>query len=255
MSEKARLYAPELIAARCPPVVTGEAYHYLVHVLRIRPGEACVLFGEGDSEMICEVEAVHDARVVLKPVETRKSCTESPVNLTLVIATGKGKKLEEVVEQVTALGVRRVVPFVGERSIARRSNPRLQERLTTISIEACRQCRRTQPPEIVPVAKNLEEALSRAETSKAQILFLDEGGGREVSEVCSTLDPLSPLFLFCGPEGGWSDKERSLLLNRGSLPLSLGPRILRTELAAIVGVALMENLLSACNLTQKADEA
>jgi 16S rRNA (uracil1498-N3)-methyltransferase len=223
-------------------------------VLRIRQGEACVLFGDSDSEVVCEVAAVRDSCVVLKPIETRRSCTESPVGLTLAIATGKGKKLEEVVEQVTALGVRRVVPFVGERSIARRSNPRLQERLKAISVEACRQSGRTRPPEILPVAKNLEEALSTAGTSGARVLYLDEGGGREVTDVCSALDPQVPIVLFCGPEGGWSGKERNLLLDRECIPLSLGPRILRTELAGVVGVALVESLLSAHVFPEKADE-
>jgi len=240
---RVRLYRPDLMD-QPEPVVSGEDFHYLAHVLRARPGFRCVLFGKRDEERDCEVAELGAKSLRLRVMGTKRGDTEPPFDLTLALAVGKGKKLEEVVEAATALGARRILPFVGEHSVARRENPKLTERLQTIAIEACRQSGRTCPPEVFPTAASLEEVLIRPDIQAGPLFLLDEAGGLDPIEAIASRGPMASAALFCGPEGGWSERERELLIGVGAIPISLGPRILRTELAAIAAVALLERLLS-----------
>jgi 16S rRNA (uracil1498-N3)-methyltransferase len=223
--------------------LSGEIHHYLVHVLRARPGAEVILFGESQVETVCVIDAIEDDCVHLRVSGRRESGTEPSSQITLCVAVGKGKKLEEIVEAVTALGVSRVIPFVGGHSVAQRSNPRLQERLKSIAVEACRQSRRVRIPEIHPVMPDLRSAIDRISDTTKTMFFLDERGGQELLGVAVGHDRDVPLVLFVGPEGGWTDAERELLACQGAQSVSLGPRILRTELAATVAVALAERAI------------
>jgi 16S rRNA (uracil1498-N3)-methyltransferase len=199
-----------------------------------------VLFGSGKEEVVCEVASIGKGEVHLAVIERREVNTEPRVNITLCIAVGKGRKLEEIVEATTALGVSRILPFVGQRSVAQRTNPRLGERLKRIASEAARQSRRACVPEIGEIHGDLEAVLGMLREGGGTLLFLDERGGEDLSEQVGALSQGDGITLFVGPEGGWSESERTRLSERGAHPASLGPRILRTELAAAVAVALVE---------------
>ena len=247
MRIKARIFFPDHLA-KPSLVLVGEEAHYLTKVLHSAVGEGVILFGEGTMESLYRIEDLHADRVRLALLETREALTESPVDLTLVIAVGKGKKLEEIVERTTALGVKKVLPFVGRHSIAKKSNPRLQERLEILAREACRQSRRTSPPVIEPVLPTLDQAMEVLSPKRGTWVFLDERGGAPPCSIVGRGSPETPWVLFCGPEGGWHPNERELLEHRGSVRASLGPRVLRTELAATVAVAIFENLLSTADV-------
>ncbi len=243
MKIKARLYLPDRVHETSPSL-DGESAHYLVHVLRSEIGDGVVFFGLEAVESVYRIESIEQGVVHLELVEKREVHTESPVDLTLVVAVGKGKKLEEIVEATTALGIKRIIPFVGRNSVAKKSNPRLLERLQLIALEACRQSRRTTPPEILPVLPKLEAVFDAISLRKGTWVVFDEAGGETPSGIISRGDPTSAWVLFCGPEGGWNPKERELLEKGGCARASLGPRVLRTELAAVVAVGVFENLLA-----------
>ncbi len=225
-----------------------EQWHYLAHVLRVQTGQEIVLFGHADEELVCEVLSLEEGSVKLRARERRVSPAAASLPITLAVAVGKGKKLEEIVEATTALGVARILPFVGDRSVAQRSNPRLGERLTLIAREACRQSRRNTPPEILDVLPDLEQALAALSSCGNGAVCLDERGGRDLLEVAREFRPGEGVAVFIGPEGGWSDRERSLFEANSVLPVGIGPRILRTELAALVAVALLERTVAAALL-------
>jgi len=244
MANRIRVYEPDLISQE-HPTLTGENHHYLTHVHRVHPGDQVILFGKENREAIGRVVVVNASEIELERLDIQEATTESASDLTLVVAVGKGKKLEEIVEATTALGVSSIIPFVGERSVARKSNPRLPERLRCIAVDASRQSGRTQIPIIHPVAETLGDTLYSDVLAKGtNPLMLDENGGVPVREAVKLVDVGEGMSLFCGPEGGWSDGERTQLLEHGAVQVSLGPRILRTELAATVAVALFERLLS-----------
>jgi 16S rRNA (uracil1498-N3)-methyltransferase len=226
------------------PALEGEDFHYLVHVLRKKIGDRLVLFGFTNQERVCAIRDIDSHSLHLEVLETRERETESKVALTLAVATGKGKKLEEVVEAATALGIRRIVPFVGRRSVSKRENPRLPDRLQSITVSASRQSGRMIVPAVSPVLPDLKSALDETATNDTTLFHLDEAGGMEAVQGASRWKSGKPAILFCGPEGGWADEEREALREAGAVPITLGPRILRTELAAIIAVGLFERLLS-----------
>jgi 16S rRNA (uracil1498-N3)-methyltransferase len=240
---RARLYSPEH-AQQEEGSLTGDAFHYLRHVLRVRTGDRVILFSPEPYESLCEIVGIEAEEVRFKRIESRRVETESPLDLTLAVAVGKGKKVEDILESATALGIHEYIPFVADRSVAKRSNPRLLERLQAIAHSACRQSGRTSPPVVREVQPNLKSAMEQFLPS-SQRCFFDEAGGMPVVEAVGKIDPASPVCLLFGPEGGWSPQERCALVEAGSIPLTLGRRILRMELAALVGVSLVENLLSA----------
>jgi 16S rRNA (uracil1498-N3)-methyltransferase len=177
-------------------------------------------------------------------VESERSASTEPLfDLTLAPAVGKGKTLEEVVAATAALGVNRIAPFLGRNSVAGRSNPKALERMRILAIEACRQSGRTCPPSIDEVAETVEKRLEEATDRGDLIGFLDERGGADPGDVLLDWDGKRGVTLFCGPEGGWEEEERRRLLEVGR-GVTLGPRTLRTELAAVVGTALFERSLS-----------
>ena len=244
MASRIRVYEPDQKPDE-RPVLKGENHHYLAHVHRVRSGDQVILFGNGNQEMICKVAAIGANKIELEPVEIRDAETEPRLNIALVVAIGKGKTLEQIVETTTALGVSHIIPFVGERSVTRKSNPRLLGRLKSIAVEASRQSGRTRVPTISIIAGSLKETLGADFVRDGRSVFmLDEDGGVPVQEAVKRTTVGGSLALFCGPEGGWGEAERTQLLDRGATAMSLGPRILRTELAAVVGVSFLERLLS-----------
>lgn len=247
MPRQIRIYFPGQVQGE--RVTLGrEEWHYLAHVLRLQPGQEVVLFGQGEVELACEVEGFGEESVVLQVRERLVSRTGPSLPITLAVAVGKGKKLEEIVEATTALGVARIIPFVGDHSVAQRSNPRLAERLHLIAREACRQSRRSTPPEILDVLPGLEQALAALSPGGNGAVFLEERGGRDLLEVALRFRPDEEVAVLIGPEGGWSGRERSLFEGNSVNPLGIGPRVLRTELAAIVAVALIERAVASALL-------
>lgn len=228
--------------------VEGESFHYLSHVLRVRCGEFVHLFGGGWPDREYEVEGISGESIRLRYVREIESSLDPVREILLAIAVGKGKKLEEIVESTTALGVARILPFVSDRSVAKRSNPRTHERLELLATQACRQCGRSTVPVITEILPSLESVVPHFPESVVR-LFPDEQGGEDLISVVRGLPAENPVILFIGPEGGWSERERCLLRDVGAIPVSLGPRILRTELAAIVAVALTDRATSAPRLS------
>ncbi len=242
MASPIHLHFPSPIEVQDQAVIEGGEHHYLAHVHRARPGDTVALFGYGTQERLAVIESIERERSWVRLVSAEESHTEPRLHISLGIAVGKGRKLEEIVETTTVLGVRRIIPFVAERSVAKRSNLDLTQRLQKIAIEACRQCRRVWVPEIHEVTQGLTAAFEDITEQNCQVFFLDEAGGTDLVKTAMKVSPYQPAALFIGPEGGWSDSERGLLYKSGALPTSLGPRILRTELAPIVAVSLLERI-------------
>ncbi len=242
MPSPIRIYYPSPVEVQGQIFIEGEEHHYLTRVHRAHVGDKVVLFGHDLREREGVIESIVRGRSTIQLASIHESQTEPAMMITLAIAVGKGRKLEEIVETATALGVSKIVPFVSVRSVAKRSHPDLVDKLRKVAIEACRQSRRVQVPEIGEVLTGLSKALANVQEPESEHFFLDEAGGRDLVEIALQIEPEKKIVLFIGPEGGWDDSERGLLLNSGARPANLGPRILRTELASIVAVSILERI-------------
>jgi 16S rRNA (uracil1498-N3)-methyltransferase len=226
-----RLFVPGPLAQGAAVTVEGPQAHYLGKVMRLGGGDAVVLCDDMSGEWTARVETVGKRDLVLIP-ETLTRPREQVPDFTLCAALLKKDRFDLVLEKATELGVRRIQPVITRRCVADRLNP---ERARAIVTEAAEQCARTALPELAEPVK-LDALLKRWPEDRA-LFFADEAGGVAAAEAFAA--QAGPAALLIGPEGGFDDAERDAVR---ALPqaraISLGPRILRGETAAIAATAL-----------------
>jgi len=208
----------------------GPEAHRLLHVLRLGPGDRVRVFDGQGHEALAEIVAVHKNRLRLRLLAPEARDAEPPVPIVLYVALLKGDKLADVVRAGTELGASAFVPLITARSVPKSLGPQKLERLRRIAREAAKQSGRARVPEVSPPMPLAEVPAVEAG------LLAHPMASKRVGEV---LDPTRPLALATGPEGGFTDAEVAGLVERGFVPVYLGPRILRAETAPLALLALV----------------
>ena len=226
-----RLFVAAPLAKGAQVTVGGNQAHYLGRVMRVGEGEIAILCDDVTGEWAAQVVSVSKREVVLEPVQMLRPREQVP-DFHLCAALLKKDRFDLVLEKATELGVRRVQPVLARRCVADRLNA---ERARAVMTEAAEQCARTALPELAKPVKL--EALLRDWPVERTLFFADELGG-EPAAAAFVANP-GPAALLIGPEGGFDDAERAAVR---ALPraraITLGPRILRGETAAIAATAL-----------------
>jgi 16S rRNA (uracil1498-N3)-methyltransferase len=226
-----RLFVPGPLAEGVVVTLDGPQAHYLSKVMRVGLGDAVVLCDDLTGEWTARVTEVGKRDIVLLPV-TRSRPREEVPDFTLCAALLKKDRFDLVLEKATELGVRRIQPVLTRRCVADRLNP---ERARAVVTEAAEQCARTALPKLAEPMKL--EALLKGWPADRALYFADETGGEPAAAAFAAC--MGPAALLIGPEGGFDEAERAAVR---ALPqaraVSLGPRILRGETAAIAAVAL-----------------
>lgn len=216
--------------------LTGDDHHHLVHVLRMREGDRILLFND-TGEYVGIVDRIDRERVEGHLEGSTGRCTESAFQITLLQGLGRPEKMDLVVQKTTELGVATIMPVITmhSRSVPLPSDftSRLN-RWRKIAGEAARQSGRTRIPEVA-CPQPLEVVLKELDGGG---IFFWEKGADSFKKVAQTLRPPGRINLLVGPEGGFAETEAQLITGHGFVPVSLGPRILRTETAAIMAVGL-----------------
>jgi 16S rRNA (uracil1498-N3)-methyltransferase len=199
--------------------------------MRVGQGDAVVLCDDTTGEWAARVLSAGKREVVLEPVEQLRPREEVP-DFWLCSALLKKDRFDMVLEKATELGVRAIHPVVTRRCVADKLN---LERARHVVIEAAEQCARTALPELAtPVSL---EQLLRAWPASRALFFADELGGSPAAAAFA--GHAGPAALLTGPEGGFDESERKAIrAHPASVAISLGPRILRGETAAIAAAAL-----------------
>jgi 16S rRNA (uracil1498-N3)-methyltransferase len=220
-----RLHCPGELATGQVHELSGERAHYLRHVLRLREGGVVHLFNAEAGEWRAEILRLGRHGLALRLAARTRAPAPEP-GPTLAFAPIKRPRLEWLVEKAVELGAARLVPVITRRTVAR---PERADRLLAIATEAAEQCERLSVPAIDPPRPLTDWLDTRA---AVPLLFADERGeGAPVLEACRR-HPDGELLV--GPEGGFAPEERARLLALpGTVPISLGPRILRAETAAL----------------------
>lgn len=218
--------------------VSGPAYRHLVKVLRLGPGAAVTLFDGRGHEIDAQVETVHADTADLRLGE-RHLRPPPPVQITLLQAVAKGDRMDWLLQKTTELGVTRICPVITQRVVVRLEPDAAgakQRRWQTIVQEAARQCGRADVPTVeAPIA--LAEALARNDAERRLVLWEAQTGPSLVGRLGPEDRNVS---LLVGPEGGFGPDEITMAESAGFEAVTLGPRILRTETAAMVAVALVQ---------------
>jgi 16S rRNA (uracil1498-N3)-methyltransferase len=228
-----RLFVAGPLAPGAAVGIDGPQAHYLARVMRVATGDAVVLCDDITGEWAARVTAVGKRELTLS-VETRLRPREEVPDLVLCAALLKKDRFDLLLEKACELGVRRIQPVVTRRCVAGKLNA---ERARTILVEAAEQCARTALPELAAPLP-LATLLAGLDSGRA-LFFADENGGAPAAAAFAA-DP-GPAAILTGPEGGFDDAERAAIRALPQArPVSLGPRILRGETAAVAAVALWQ---------------
>jgi 16S rRNA (uracil1498-N3)-methyltransferase len=226
-----RLFVPGPLAQGAAVAIEGPQAHYLARVMRVAPDDAVILCDDQTGEWAARVVAAGKREVALV-IERQLRPREEVPDLTLCAALIKKDRFDWVLEKATELGVARIQPVLTRRCVADKLN---LERARAIVTEAAEQCARTALPELRPPVKL--DALLKAWDPKRNLFFADETGGAPAASAFAARP--GPAALLIGPEGGFDQAERDAIR---ALPqaqaISLGPRILRAETAAIAACAV-----------------
>lgn len=218
-----------------------------LRALRLGPGdEVCAIVGPGRERRATVVSIARDRAVLALGAALPPRGCDPRHDRTLAVALADPVRLDLVVEKATELGATAIQPFVAERSQVRVVPDARLERWRRIARAASEQCGRTSVPEVQGAVDLASLVAGIGEGDAVWLLAPDGDAARAAAEALgpSRAAP-RPLLLVVGPEGGLSDAERSLLLERGARAVSLGPRTLRFETAAIAALATAAALLDA----------
>jgi 16S rRNA (uracil1498-N3)-methyltransferase len=238
---RARLFVSDELAAGISIQPSREQQHYLLTVMRCRDGDPVLVFNGRDGEWQTEVqrEGRRDCQLLVRH-ETRRQ-TSSP-DLWLLFAPVKKARLDFIAQKASEMGCSRIWPVRTDHCQVSRVN---DDRMLANAVEAAEQTERLDIAEIMPFT-DLVAALDACKADR-HIIFCDEAsagaGDMNAVRVLTAAAPVAKAAIVIGPEGGFSEDERELISNRqNSLKLSLGPRILRADTAAIAALACFQSV-------------
>lgn len=230
-----RLFVDTTLAVGSSVQIAGGQAHYLLNVMRLAEGAVVKLFDNVSGEYLARVSA-RSRRDLMLVVESMTRSRECVPDLWLCAAPIKKARFDFMAEKACELGVSRFVPVLTGRTVIDKVK---DDRLRATMIEAAEQCERTALPDIAPLTRL--EALLKDWPSGRHLFFADErlhdSGG--VSLAQALVGQSGPAALLIGPEGGFTDSENAAIrAHRDAIPVSLGPRILRAETAALAAIAV-----------------
>jgi len=229
-----RLYLDAALAAGGNVACTPEQANYLLNVLRLSAGDAVRVFNGRDGEWraVITLPRRKDCRLV---IDTLTRAQISGPDIDYLFAPLKHARLDYMVQKATEMGVRRLRPVITRRTIAQRVN---LERMRANAIEAAEQCGLLGIPEVMP-PQDLGAVLASWEGSR-HLIFCDESAETLSPVAALQAESKGPLAVLIGPEGGFDPAERAALLAAPfTQAISLGPRIMRADTAAVAALALV----------------
>ncbi|GAC1308147.1 MAG: 16S rRNA (uracil(1498)-N(3))-methyltransferase [Steroidobacteraceae bacterium] len=226
--------AAELTAGTVIDLPPQTAAH-VAKVLRAHGGDPVILFNGDGREYQGVIEYVRGTRVQAAVGPGVEVDREPPLAVTLVQCLPRGDRMDFIVQKATELGVRRIVPVLSQRSVVRLDATQGRTKVDhwrAVAINACEQCGRNRLP-LVDAPDTLMNFLGRTGTAASRVLLDPEAP-------LSPFSPVGEIEVAVGPEGGFADEERDAFRLAGFSGIRLGPRILRSETAALVALAWLQ---------------
>ncbi|PPV00275.1 16S rRNA (uracil(1498)-N(3))-methyltransferase [Xanthomonas populi] len=217
-----------------------ESANHLLRVLRLREGDACILFNGDGSDYHARITLAgkREARAAVERAEPL--CSESPLSITLIQGIARGEKMDLILQKATELGVAAIVPVNAERTEVKLDPARMEKRVAhwrSVVVSACEQFGRARVP-TVAAPLGLQDAAQTSDPHALR-LTLDPHGAHRLGTL--SVATQQTVIVAIGPEGGWSPRDRATLGEAGFSGLQLGPRILRTETAGLAAIAALQS--------------
>jgi 16S rRNA (uracil1498-N3)-methyltransferase len=233
-----RVFVDDDLAVGQRLTVEGSAGNHIVRVLRSRVGDELTIFNGRGGEYGASIEEIRRDTVQVSVREHRNEERESAFDLTLAQGISRGERMDWVVQKATELGVTRIVPVFTERSVVHldeRQAAKKVQHWRGIAVSACEQCGRNVVPEIaVPVALY---GLLETPLGKGISLLLSPTAERRIVDIDGSPPGATVLI---GPEGGLAQVEHEAARRAGFTSVRMGPRVLRTETAAVCALTLLQ---------------
>ena len=234
-----RIFLEALFARGARVELDARTSHYIANVLRLRDGDALHVFNGEGGAYEATVVAISRKAGSIEIGEFVPGDRESALDLHLALGISRGERMDLAIQKATELGVSRISPLQTVRSVTKLSGERAAKRVAhwqQIAVSACEQCGRNRVPKVAPIVE-LPTWVGDA-SDGLRLVLATKATGRLVEAGNVTTDRVT---LLIGAEGGLSDAELTLATNAGFAPVSLGPRVLRTETAALTAVALAQS--------------
>jgi 16S rRNA (uracil1498-N3)-methyltransferase len=233
-----RIYFPQALTSAERYTLSGDQHRHISQVLRLKPGAALTLFDGTGGEYAAVIEEVQRARSLVHTGEHRDVDRESPLAVRLAQGVGRGDRTDYAIQKAVELGVTSIVPLLTRRGVVRLDAQRAKRRLSHwhgIMVHACQQCGRNRIPELHPTI-TLNDWLQDYREGGLDLL-MDPEASVGVGELAYEGGLIS---LVVGPEGGLDRTEREAAYAAGFRGITMGPRTLRTETAAVAGITAIQ---------------
>ncbi|MBU3673024.1 MAG: 16S rRNA (uracil(1498)-N(3))-methyltransferase [Sinobacteraceae bacterium] len=241
-----RLHVPQPLQSGELVELPPEVVRHVRQVLRLREGAEVVLFDGRGGEFVAHLQSAGRAGMLARVGEHRAIERESPLGITLLQGIARGERMDFVVQKATELGVQRIVPVMMARCVVQLGADRAdrrREHWLAVAASACEQCGRNRLPLISEPVTLAAACDARAESLR---WLLDPEADITLREALAAATvaaaPVQQITLLVGPEGGLEPQEQQLAIQAGFRALRFGPRILRTETAALATIAALQCL-------------
>ncbi len=231
-----RIYQPGPLPDKSELILDSNATRHVANVLRLRNGEQLTIFDGNGGEHPATISRISKREVAVTLSDRIDREVESSLQITLAQGISKGDRMDFAIQKSVELGVSRIIPVHTSRSVVSLKGERLEKKMRHwegVVISACEQCGRNTLP-MLERPQSLEEVLNQEQAGTR--LLLDHRAERGFS----ALDKAGKLTLLIGPEGGLSDVERQSALRCGYQAIRMGPRVLRTETAALAALSILQ---------------
>ena len=239
MSLKVRIYLDKKLNLDLDLILEKEDAHYLTNVMRLREGDNVFLFNSKDGEFKGEIISSDKKKTKVKLISKIENLNKLG-NISLIFSLIKSSKLDYLIQKCTEAGVKNFSPVISEKSVAKNLNIQRTERIIK---ESCEQSNQLYLPTIHAVEK-LEKKLKSLDKNSI-VFFADINSSNQKIDDVIKSNKNCEFYLLVGPEGDFSLKERDLLNSMNNcIPISLGQNILRSETAAVVGLAILNSQIN-----------
>ena len=239
MSAPPRFHCPMTLVAGSRVSLPADVVHHAIRVRRLRVGDDLVLFAGDGREARGRLVTIERDDVVVEVRSVETVNRESPLRITLLQGVSSGDRMDYTLQKAVELGCISIVPVLTERSIVRLDGERAEKRVARwqqVVIGACEQCGRDRIPDVRALTDLRSAVQAVANADRRFMLSLD--GGQRLRDIAAG----DSIALLAGPEGGLAADEERVAKKAGFVALSLGPRVLRTETAAVAALAAMQAL-------------
>lgn len=222
--------------------ITGSDAHHLMHVMRAKAGQLVTVVDDNGQVAAMEMVTFSDSAVTLQLKEHLAADTESPLKIMLAQCLLKADKMDMVVQKAVELGAVGVIPISSQNCVARydaKKGAARKDRWQKIADEAAKQCGRTALLKVRPIVTLRQFIADMQATDSSLVFFYENENEQSAKEYLRSLKA-KQIVLLVGPEGGFSLDEAKLIEEAGGKSVTLGPRILRAETAALTAIAVTQ---------------